>query len=144
MVKVFAFRELSWHDAPDGVSLKDAVRPAPHPDRAGILAYLRSGKWFAVRPLVVPDYFQPERDMVSDSHWYTDGEWIWPTDLIYYVAEYHVELPSEWVARMASLGWTCPSLSSEQLRLVREWWCRRREGQELEPSAPADGPSTSL
>jgi hypothetical protein len=127
-LKVFAFRELSWHDA-GGVSLKDAVRPAPHPDRAGILAYLRSGRWFAVRPLVVPDYFRPERGWVSNSHWYTDGEWIWPTDLIYYVAEYHVELPPERVDRMASLGWACPPLSGEQVRRVGEWWHRWQEGE---------------
>ena len=126
-MRVLSFRELHWHHSPDGASLKDAVRPAPHPDRAGLLAYLRSGWCFAARPLVVPDYLRPEREMVSTSHWYTDGEWIWPTDLIYYVEEYHAELPAEFAARMASFGWSCPQLSQGEKCSVADWWVRWRE-----------------
>jgi hypothetical protein len=78
--------------------------------------------------------------MVSTSHWDTDGEWIWPTDLIYYVEEYHAELPAEFVARMASFGWSCPQLSHNEQCRVAEWWVRWREMGEAERVAAPDRP----
>jgi hypothetical protein len=140
-MKVLGFCDVPWHDSPGGLSLKEAVRPAPHPHQAGILAYLRAGRWFAVRPMVVEDVLQPERGLVSDSHWYTDGVWIWATDVIYYVERYHIELPTDFVTHMAAKGWSCPPVAPDGVLRIAKWWQQRREGEKAEPGAPADGPS---
>lgn len=135
-MQILAFRELSWHETPDGASLREAVRAEPHPDEGRVAAYLRGGVAFAVRPMVVGDFLRPEREMVSMSHWYTDGVWIWPTDLVYYVEEHHAELPREFLAYMASVGWAGPRLSREQIALVAEWFFARRTRETGPASAP--------
>jgi hypothetical protein len=38
----------------------------------------------------------------------TDGDFVWPDVLAYYVEKYGVELPPIFEARMASLGWSAP------------------------------------
>lgn len=37
---------------------------------------------------------------------YTDGKWIWPGDLAYYVKNYHLELPQEFLDYMQEKNWT--------------------------------------
>lgn len=137
-MRVFGYRELHWHYAPDGPSLRESIRGKPHPDQARIAAYLGAGMVLAVRPMVVGDFLKPERQMVSTSHWHTDGNWIWATDVVYYVEEYHAELPDEFVGRMASLGWSCPTLSREQVGQIAEWWVHWLEQTKAEQSDPAD------
>lgn len=63
----------------------------------------------------------------------TDGEWVWPSTLAYYVAKYHVALPEEFLAHMASRGWQAPELDYEALEELDErYW--RQAG----PSGPSD------
>src|SRR5262249_54299803 len=38
----------------------------------------------------------------------TDGEWIWPNDLRYYVRVYHCQIPEEFVLHMLSHNWFVP------------------------------------
>jgi hypothetical protein len=125
-MNLVGFRELRWHNLPNGLSIHEATRPLPHPDEERIGAYLRAGKVFSIRPMVVPDFLMPERTMASASNWHTDGEWIWPTDLVYYVVNYHTDLPLDFVKRMASTDWLCPTLTQDQLGRVVEWWLRNR------------------
>ncbi len=122
MVKTVGFRELHWHQAPAGASLREAVRVRTHPNAGRVVAYLHGGTLLAARPMVVGDFLRPERELVSTSHWYTDGVWVWPTDLVYYVEKYHAELPAEFVSHMESAGWVCPQLSREHVTRVFEWW----------------------
>jgi hypothetical protein len=35
----------------------------------------------------------------------TDGTWVWPNVLLYYVGEYHLRLPTEFVEHAASRQW---------------------------------------
>ncbi|SDM08877.1 hypothetical protein SAMN04488074_116111 [Lentzea albidocapillata subsp. violacea] len=65
----------------------------------------------------------------------TDGEWIWPNSLAHYVTKYHVELPAEFLARMAVHDWVAPELGQDAVDQV----CRRhREQQGFEDAAPVD------
>ena len=34
---------------------------------------------------------------------YTDGKWIWPGDLAYYVKNYHLELPQEFLSSFQNI-----------------------------------------
>ena len=121
-MKVLGFRELDYHHAPAGPSLRKAVRGQPHPQEPRILTYLRSGVCFAVCPMVVGDCLDPKRDMVSTAHCYTDGEWVWRGDVAWYVQEHHAELPAEFINRMESLGWSVPALPQGRISEVETWW----------------------
>jgi hypothetical protein len=50
----------------------------------------------------------------------TDGRWVWPRDLAYYVGSYHLALPSEFVEHMRIGSWNPPSLSREDLMRIEE------------------------
>ena len=47
----------------------------------------------------------PSKAKVTPSHVMTDGIWVWPYDLAYYVEAYHILLPEEFVAHVRSVGW---------------------------------------
>ena len=114
------FRELE-HGEAEGPSLRDAVSESPPPDGEHIAGYLRSGNPFAVTGMAVDDVLDPERKNVAELMTMTDGEWEWPSDLVYYFEEYNVALPGDFVDHMRALNWTPPSLShGELVKLVEE------------------------
>ena len=41
----------------------------------------------------------------------TDGVWMWPGDLAYYVKKYHLELDKEFVQGMEDSGWHIRNIS---------------------------------
>ncbi|WP_253191439.1 hypothetical protein [Streptomyces sp. M1013] len=45
----------------------------------------------------------------------TDGAWLWRDDLAYYVAKYHLVLPSDFVARARELGHRPPEVPESRL-----------------------------
>lgn len=108
------FHELE-HGDPDGPSLRDAVNESPSQDRDRIAGYLRAGSVFAATGMGVDDVMDPERTNVAELMTMTDGEWEWPSDLVYYVEEYNVALPEDFVDHMRARGWTPPSLSDDEL-----------------------------
>lgn len=44
----------------------------------------------------------------------TDGVWLWPGELPYYVAAHGVDLPAEFVDRMRQSGWAIPPMSEAE------------------------------
>jgi hypothetical protein len=109
------FRERFGGDA-SLPSIHDAVRSSPHPDVERIVAYLEQG----IRDEVlfcgcyITDILAPAKSFCVAPGPVTDGVWIWPPDLAYYVRHYHVSLPGEFVAHMRRNGWTLPALSDAQ------------------------------
>jgi hypothetical protein len=49
----------------------------------------------------------------------TDGQWVWPRDLAYYVETYGVALPDDFIQNMRQRRWQPPTLSSEELAVVK-------------------------
>jgi hypothetical protein len=45
----------------------------------------------------------------------TDGRWVWPRDLAYYVREYHVRLPPEFVEHICESGRKAPEFTREDM-----------------------------
>ncbi|WP_248966332.1 hypothetical protein [Sphaerisporangium perillae] len=114
MREVGHFRELR-HGRPDGPSLVDAVGQGRYLDRGQIADYLMTASVLAVTGSMVDDVINPEKKRVAPLEVATDGEWIWPRDLSYYVREYGVALPTEFVDHIRRARWTSPQLSHEQL-----------------------------
>ena len=75
-----------------------------------VIKYLMSG-------LVVGMFFVYNDDQVDPSRvgpggnveWYTDGEWLWPNILAYYVREYDFPIPLAFYEYMIACSWTIPS-----------------------------------
>jgi hypothetical protein len=58
---------------------------------------------------VVLDMLDPSRKTPLFPGVNTDGAYMWPLELSHYVQKYHVTLPKEFVAPMASLHWKPPA-----------------------------------
>ncbi len=103
-LRVGFFREL--HDDPSLPSIREAIRSSRHPDEDRIVAYLNAGVCLAACGGVQHDVLNPSSKRVTSPDMVTDGVWLWPGELPYYVAVHGVELPPEFVAHMQQNGWT--------------------------------------
>jgi hypothetical protein len=108
------FREL--HDDPRLPSIRAAVRSSRHPDEDRIVAYLEAGFCLAACGGVQHDVFDPSSDRVTSPDMVTDGVFLWPGELPYYVATHGVELPADFVAHMRQNGWTVPTFTDLEKR----------------------------
>jgi hypothetical protein len=114
------FRELA-HGGKKGPSLKECRRVAGQPDEAIIARYLESAAILSTSFTMLDDYLNPAKKAVVGLWILTDGTWCWPSDLTYYVREYHVELPMDFVSHMRQLSWQPPELTRDDLiRISKE------------------------
>jgi hypothetical protein len=107
------FRELR-HGLPDGPSLREAMRDESDPFEAPVIAYLRGAATLVTTGRMAQDVLAHVSD-IAPLATLTDGEWMWPADLAYYVETYHVRLPAEFLEHAAAHGWQAPKLTSHQL-----------------------------
>ena len=108
------FRELA-HGRPNGGSLAELVQSEPGPDDKAIVEYLNSGKCVIASPGVEIDVLAEDGTLSGTYHIMTDGSWVWPQDLAYYVENYHVMLPEEFLREMRSNDWVSPLLSKARI-----------------------------
>jgi hypothetical protein len=102
------FREMEDASG-DEPSLADAVGGLDPEIKERVAHYLRGGA-------VLLAYFNLSEDVLDDARLpigpaeiRTDGEWVWPSDLAYYVERYGVGLPSEFVGHLAEKRWEPPA-----------------------------------
>jgi hypothetical protein len=114
------FRELG-HGSPGGPSLEQSRRETAQPDEENIANYLESAPAISVSGSMADDYFDPSKRAVAPLEIVSDGAWVWPRDLAYYVRHYHAALPPDFVAFMRQRGWQPPEFTRDELvRLTRE------------------------
>lgn len=86
-----------------------------------ICHYLESGIEFIVSPGIVEDVVKPEKGMAGTPSTFTDGEWFWPGDLAYYVRNYKLKLPDEFIETMIRNNWevncTLDDLDYEEIEI---------------------------
>ncbi len=88
-------------------ALSSIRRVQAQPDEAKILTYLDAGVTFAAMMGVDEDVLAHPRKPIGPLDLVTDGEWAWPQTLAYYVRNYHIALPEDFVEHMRSSGWEC-------------------------------------
>lgn len=121
LAEVGFFRELR-HGSADGPSLEQSRRETAQPDEAGIVQYLETGAALSVSGSMADDYFDLSKKAIATLETVTDGVWLWPRDLAYYVRNYHVELPPEFIAHMRGSGWRPPAFTQDELvRVYRDF-----------------------
>ena len=103
-------------------SIHELVSTTPHPREAQILSYLSQGVDCGIYndPGMLYDVLQPGTridfarvgQMVPNAPpmhphlMMTDGTWVWPGAVLYYVAAYHLRLPDRFVQQAERCQWT--------------------------------------
>lgn len=113
------FRELR-HGRPDGPSLRGSVEMQSPQEAEKIVSYLEGGKVLATTGSVVDDYLNASRQGIAKLEIVTDGVWVWPRDLAYYVREHRVKVPEDFVAHMRAQRWKPPELTPAELNKAEE------------------------
>ncbi|GAA3126889.1 hypothetical protein [Streptosporangium carneum] len=111
MKSVGFFRELG-HGAPDGQSLH-VVRGKGAYEVGEVAGYLRGADVVAASAGAAYDVLSDDPTPIGGLNIHTDGEWVWPSDLAFYVEKYNVELPEELVTRIKE-SFGVPSPVSEK------------------------------
>ena len=81
----------------DGANIPDEMHQK-------IVRYLKSGVTLTWSPGFSEDLLSPGKIIGSDTT-LSDGEWIWPNSLTYYVESYHIGLPQEFLKTMEANGY---------------------------------------
>jgi hypothetical protein len=114
ITRVGFFRELR-HGQPDGPSLASAKGMLQDPERARIADYLASGTVLATSGRMVDDFFDRGNSKVATLDIRTDGRYVWPGDLAYYVSRYSVELPAAFREHMRQTNYIPRQLEHAEL-----------------------------
>lgn len=94
----------------DQVSCLNSLRrEEPSEFEPKIVQYLRSGADCGVAMTIERDPLSNPPKAIGETVLKTDGEWTWPASLAYFVQNYHIELPEEFVEKMAALNWIAPT-----------------------------------
>jgi hypothetical protein len=113
------FRELP-HGDPTGPSLRDALGRGDAGVRDQIASYLASGAVLATTSARASDVLRDTKVDAGRLAILTDGRWVWPADLPYYVREYNIQLPANLVEWARSAGWVPRDVSTEELVRIEE------------------------
>ena len=84
----------------------DQADPALIPE---ICNYLDQGIPLIVSPGISNDIFDHEKVIPFGNNEYTDGTWVWPGDLSYYVKTYRLRIPDEFLQAMINNEWHNPA-----------------------------------
>ena len=79
-----------------------------HSDKDSILKYLRSGIDAGAVMMIDYDYVCQPEATIGEIVLKSDGKWIWPSSLAYYVEKYDIQLPEQFVFEMRSIDWIVP------------------------------------
>ena len=108
------FRELR-HGQSTGPSIAEAKGGLSGASPTQVCGYLEAAAVLAATASLADDWFDDSKKGVAELGLRTDGVWVWPNDLAYYVKNYQVSLPMDFLEHMAAHNWVPEELSPEQL-----------------------------
>lgn len=114
--KVGFFKELS-HGDDKGDSLAKLVNNKIPINLSETIAYLENGHFLMIAPTVLTDVLSDEQKFIGTLAIQTDGEWAWPSDLAYYVNNYGISLPQEFIRHMSDNAWSIADIDLSDLTL---------------------------
>ena len=101
------FKEMS-HGSWSSLSIREYIYKESYENIDKICSYLESGIAIIVSPELTEDVLAVGKCTGCTSSEYTDGTWVWPGDLAYYVRNYNLALPAEFKEHMKKNDWTIP------------------------------------
>ncbi len=73
-----------------------------------ICKYLSNGLTIIVSPGITSDIIDEAAGIAGTGSSCTDGIWLWPDDLVYYVRKYNIALPNDFIDTMKNNNWNNP------------------------------------
>lgn len=123
-------------------SLRDAARDVGEWDEERLIAYLEASH-------EIYTTMGAERDVIADDVWITgagslttDGTYVWPTELAYYVRRHHVPLLPEFAAHIRARAYVSPEVPRERALAIFEECLGAGEGALPADEATPGGPLT--
>jgi hypothetical protein len=104
LISVGFFNELSYGKG-SGESLNECRSKFSEENIEEVLLYLKAGIPFAVAPGLSRDYLSSSHEIIGSLSLLTDGIFLWPSDLAYYVEKYQVSIPPSFYLHMKNNGW---------------------------------------
>lgn len=101
------YREMQFGDETDP-SMLDSIHQKIE-NKELICKYLQNGYVMAACGDVVTDVLSPENGVIGSPDDLTDGHWLWPGDLAYYVEKYDLKLDDDFIDYMKSHSWSIPN-----------------------------------
>ena len=118
------FREMP-HGRQEDFSIQEAVGKLAEEIQSKVVSYLEHGIEIISCAGMAEDIINPERGCSGSPGVLTDGRWFWPGDLAYYVRNYKVKLPEEFIKTMEENSWeisiSFDDLDLEELSLEGEY-----------------------
>ncbi|WP_327728402.1 hypothetical protein OG250_18465 [Streptomyces sp. NBC_00487] len=91
-----------------------------HPWERSAARYLEEGEIVVAASQWVDDLLDARSKRICQYSVRTDGVWVWPSSLVYYVKKYHVKLPAEFLNRMTLKDWTVGELGEDAVEEIYE------------------------
>ena len=92
----------------------------PIDDYIKVLEYLKKGRVIAIASGLENDKKDPSKGNVVNIGIVTDGVWVWPLALNYYIEQYHLGIEEEFLKEIRSKNYQCPSITDGQLENIRK------------------------
>ena len=86
-----------------------------------ICQYLNEGKVLIACGGIVEDIINPDNGLAGCPELKTDGIWVWPGDLAYYIKQYHLELDKEFIETMKNGNWhidSIPDIDYDNMEII--------------------------
>lgn len=101
MTTIGAFKETYRND--HYPSILTAIHKEEPPFKEVVLNYLKNGKTCAVAPGKLRDVIDGTTD-INSLACYTDGTYLWRSDVIYYFEKYNIDLPDDFISYVLRKG----------------------------------------
>ena len=114
------YREMP-HGDKDDPSILQFIREEGESDEDKIYQYLSAGIIVVTCGGVVKDIINSNNGTAGCPDMLTDGIWLWPGDLAYYVKKYHLKLDEDFIKSMSNNGWhikNIPSIDYDNLEII--------------------------
>lgn len=96
-------------------SILDARTDDPLADEAEVLAYLQAGTWLFEFMAFKKDVFGGDNGIPAAGSPMTDGEWVWKSDLLFYLPVYHVRLDPDFLSHVRAIDYRMPEIPDERI-----------------------------
>ncbi|TDV48643.1 hypothetical protein [Actinophytocola oryzae] len=113
----------------------DHPRMTDESERERVLWYLRSGTELLVTLATMPDVADPARGSVVPMTFRTDGRWIWPDAVTYYLEEHRLTPDPDLVAHIRTTDGPPPGLDTVALQRAMAVLTQPLDDERIQPTA---------
>lgn len=120
MLKRFGFFEES---SPRSAlqDLRELQMMGPLDEEELVLQYLMEGTMLFEAGSCAFDRLQDGKVPIGPPDVYSDGEWCWSRDVLYYIRHYHIAVESQFFDWMVRNDWKCPKIVSAEALVQSNW-----------------------